>query len=101
MGDIKKYIISKKTRSFTIKLGLWELITGRHISMGPATKKENKKRQAIYGICGSQEIKIAQGRYPPFNLITKSDHRLLWVKLSHPVAFGDKNNSQITSSERT
>ena len=35
MGEINKYILSKRIRTFTTKLGLWELITDIYESMGP------------------------------------------------------------------
>ena len=39
MGDIIEYIISRKIRSFTSKLGLWELIISGYVSMGQATTR--------------------------------------------------------------
>ena len=67
MGDINKYILSKKTRNFPTKLGLRELITDKHGSMGTGTIRPNKKHKAIYGIWGSQGIKISQGGYLPYH----------------------------------
>ena len=52
MGDINKFILSKKISNFATKLGLRELITDRHGSMGPGTTGANKKQQAIEGIWG-------------------------------------------------
>ena len=89
MGDIKKYIISKKTRSFTIKLGLWELITDRHGYMGPSTTRKKQNQQAIDRICGLQGIKTVQGGYLHFHVGPKSDHIILWVTFTHLVEFGD------------
>ena len=46
MGGIAEYILSKKIRSFTNKLELWEIIIDRHGSMGTynimAKKTANK-----------------------------------------------------------
>ena len=41
MLDINGYILSRKTRSFTSKLGLWELIIDRHRLMGPVNTRED------------------------------------------------------------
>ena len=91
MGDINKYVLSKKIRNSATKLGIRELITDRYGSMGSGTTISNKKKQAIYGIWGSKGIKIFQGGYIPFHFGTKSYHRLFWIKITHLVAFGDKN----------
>ena len=58
--------------------------------MGPGTTISNKKKQSIYDIWGLQGIVISQGGYTPFHFGPKSDHRLLWIKIPHLVAFGDK-----------
>ena len=58
--------------------------------MGPGTTIDNKKQQAIDGIWGSQGIKVSQVWYLPFHLGPTSDHRLLWVKIPHLFAFGEK-----------
>ena len=58
MGDTNNYILSKKIRNFSTKLGLRELITDRHGLEGPGTTRANKKQQPIYGIWGSQGITI-------------------------------------------
>ena len=42
MGDINEYILSQKIWSLISKLGLQELITDRHILMGPATTRSKK-----------------------------------------------------------
>ena len=68
MGDINKYILSRKIRPFTFKLIILELITDIHISMVPDTTRSNKKQQEIYGIWGSQGIYISQVGYPPSTL---------------------------------
>ena len=91
MGDINKFILSKKIRNFATKLGLRELITYRHRSMRPGKTRANNKQQAIDRIWGSQGIKISQEEHLPFHLGPKSDHRLLWIKIPHIVVFGDKN----------
>ena len=80
MGDINEYILSKKISNFATKLGLRELITDRHGSLGPGTTRANKKQQAIDWIWVSQGVTISQGGYLPFHFSPKSNHRLLWIK---------------------
>ena len=50
MGDMNEYILSKKIRKFTTKIGLRELITDIHGSMKPGTTRAKKNRQYMgYG----------------------------------------------------
>ena len=49
LGDINEYILSKKMRNFATKLGLRDLITYRHGSMGPGIKRANKKNRQYMG----------------------------------------------------
>ena len=67
MGDINEYILRKKIRNFATTLGLRELITYRHGSMGPGKMRYNKKQQAIDRIWVLKGIKIFQGWYLPFH----------------------------------
>ena len=89
MGDINEYILRKIIGNFIAKIGLQELITERHGSLVPVTTRENKKEEEIYVIWGSQGITISQGIYLTYHFGTKSDHRLLWIKILHLVAFGE------------
>ena len=73
IGDMNKYILSYKVRTFFTKLGLYRLIINRHGSVGPDTTRTNKKRQAIDGIWGSQGIYIMKGGYLPLYFGEKSD----------------------------
>ena len=59
MGDINKYIQSKKISNFATKLGPRKLITDRHGPEGPGTTGDKKKKQAIDGIWVSTEITIS------------------------------------------
>ena len=43
MRDINEYVFSRKVKIFFSKLGLWELIVNKHISLGPDTTITNKK----------------------------------------------------------
>ena len=61
MGDINEYVPRKKSRSFTTKLRIWELIIDRHGLMELATTRADKKHQEIDGIWVSQGITIVQG----------------------------------------
>ena len=61
--------------------------------MGPGTTRANIKEKTIDRIWGSQEIAISQGGYPPpFHFGPKLDHKTLWIKIPHLVAFGEKKN---------
>ena len=40
-NNLNKYILSKRIRTFTTKLKLWELITDRHESMRPDNTRKN------------------------------------------------------------
>ena len=88
MGDINEYILSHNIRRFMVNLGLTETITKKHGGQGTETTREKNKGQAIDGIWASQGIIISQGVYPPFHYDHKSDHMLLWIKISHETAFG-------------
>lgn len=88
MGDINDPINSHKIRAFFAKLGMRELITEKHGTSGPATTRSNKSDEAIDGIWGTLGISIIAGGYLPFHFGPKSDHRMLWIKLTHQVAFG-------------
>ena len=50
MGDINKYTISWKIRSFTSKLGLWELIISGYGSMGKSTTRGKKVTSNIQNL---------------------------------------------------
>ena len=65
------------------------MFTKQHGRYGPMTKISNKKGQAINGIWASQGIIISQVGYLPFQYGHKSDHRILCIKISHDIAFGE------------
>ena len=44
----------------------------------------------MYGIWGSQGVTISEGVYIPYDFDPKPDHRFLWIKILHLVAFGEK-----------
>ena len=85
MVDINEYILSQNIRRFMANLGLIEMITNNHRVQGPGTTISDKNGQAIDGIWSSQGIIISQGLYLPFQEGPKSDHRLLWIKISHNI----------------
>ena len=60
----------------------------KHGRQGPATTIPNNKGQADDSIKSSQGIIIYQGGYLPFHEGPKSNHRLLWIKISHGNYFG-------------
>ena len=70
-------------------LGLTEMITNKYGGQGPGITRSHKKGQEIDGIWASQGIIISQGGYLPFHDVPKSDHRLLWIKISHEITFGE------------
>ena len=88
MRDIKKYILSHNISRFMANLGLKEMITSKNGGQGPGTTRTNKKGQEIYCIWDSQGIIISQVGYLPLHDVTNSYHRLLWIKISHKIAFG-------------
>lgn len=88
MGDFNDCIHGHKLKSFFTQLDMRELITKRHGTSGPATTRSNKSSEPIDGIWGTQGLSVTAGGYLPFHQGPKSNHRLLWIKLSHQVAFG-------------
>ena len=62
-------------------LGITEIITNKKT-------RSNKKGQAIEFILALRGIIISQGGYLPFHNDPKSYHRLLWINISHKIAFG-------------
>ena len=55
--------------------------------------RSNKKCQEIDGIWASQGIIISRRGYLPFQNGHKSDHRLLWIKISYNNAFRENKAS--------
>ena len=90
MEDINDYIPRKKIRNFATELGLRELFTYTHGLEVPGTTITNKKKQAVDGIWGYQDITISQGGYIPYYFGPKSDNILIWIKIPHLVAFEKK-----------
>ena len=93
MGDINEYISSQKIRRFMANLGIKEMTNNKHGGQGTGTSIPNNKCQAFDGIWHSQGIIISQGGYPPFHNGPKSDHRLLWIKISYNNAFRENKAS--------
>lgn len=88
MGDANDHVNGRTMRKFFAELGMRELILDRHGTDGPATTRTNKSREAIDGIWGTKGISIHSGGYLPFHHILKSDHRLLWIRISRAHALG-------------
>ena len=76
------------------------MITNKHGGKGPGKKISNKKGQAIDGIWASHGIIISQGVYLPFHDGPKSDHGLLWTKISHKIAFVENKSPYRATPER-
>ena len=93
MGDIKNIYPESQYQKMYGEPGAKKKITNKHGGQGPGTAISNKKEQAIKGIWVSQGITIYQGGYLPFHDGPKSDHRLLWIKISHRIAFGKNKAS--------
>jgi hypothetical protein len=73
------------------ELGLREAILDAHSEQSPpATHNRNQNRQPIDGIWISACIQIAFGGYSAFGDACPSDHRALWINISHSVMFGQR-----------
>ena len=92
MGEINEYILSHNIRIFMANLGLTEMITNKYGGQGPGKTISNKKIQEIDCIWDSKGIIIYQGGYLPFHNGLKSDHRLLWINISHKIALGENKS---------
>ena len=92
MGEINEYILSHNIRIFMANLGLTEMITNKYGGQGPRKTIPNNNIQEIDCIWASKGIIIYQGGHLPFHNGPKSDHRLLWIKISHKIAFVEKNS---------
>ena len=89
MGEINEKILSKTIRDFTSKLGLRELITDRHESLGPRNtrgKKEADNRWNM-GITGYQNLSrrvsslSIRSKIRPHNFVNKNPtSSCLWRK---------------------
>ena len=100
MGDFNEYIISHRCSQYLSKLGIRELITDKHGSEGPCSTRSNKNNNAIDGIWGSPGLATTSCGYLPVNYGLKSDHRLIWVKISLANSLGDKTLPPTTPSAR-
>ena len=76
------------------------MITSKHGGQGSGKTKSNKKCQEIDGIWASQGIIISQGGYLPLHDGPNSDHRLIWIKISHDIVFGENKAPYIPPSAR-
>ena len=100
MGDFIEYIISHRYHQYLSKLGLKELITYKHGTEGPGSTRSNKKKNAIDGIWGSTGSEKTFCGYIPVNHGIKSDHRMIWVRISLANALGKKTLPSKTPSSR-
>ena len=100
MGDFIEYIISHRYHQYLSKLGLKELITYKHGTEGPGSTRSNKKKNAIDGIWGSTGSEKTFCGYIPVNHGIKSDHRMIWVKISLANALVNKTLPSKTPSAR-
>ena len=91
MGELNDYILIHVSCQYFSKLGLRELITDKHGPEGPGYTRSNKNNNAIYDIWGSPGLVVNSCIYLPVNDGLKSDHRLIWVKISLANALGDNN----------
>ena len=87
MADMNEHVLGRGLRKFFTQLGMRELILDKH-GAGPATTRSNNSDRAIDGIWGTAGVAINAGGYLPFYSGPKSDHRILWIKVSYQVAFG-------------
>lgn len=65
-----------------------EVIIERHGSDGPATTRSNKSSEPIDGIWATQGVSIVSGGYLPFHHIVRSDHQLIWIRISYSHTLG-------------
>ena len=100
MGDFNEFILIPKSRLFFSKLGNRKLITDKHGTEGPRTTRTNWKNKAIDRIWVSPGLSKTSCGYLPVNQVLKSDHRLIWVKLTLSNTLGNKTLPSITPSER-
>ena len=100
MRDINEYILSHNIRRFMANMGLPEMITNKNGGQGPGTTRQNKKVQAIDGIWASHSIKPSQWGYLTFYDGPKSDRRLLWINISHGIAFGENRTPYMAPEAR-
>ena len=82
VGGFNDYILSHRSCQYFSKLLLRELITYKHGPEGPGTTVSNKKNNNIDGIWGSPGLVTTFCSYLTVNYGLKSDHRLIWVKIS-------------------
>ena len=76
------------------------MITSKHGGQGTGKTRSNNKGQEIDGIWASQGIIISQGGFPPLHNVPNSDHRLLSIKISHDIMFGENKAPYRPPSER-
>ena len=76
------------------------MTNNKHGGQGPGTSISNNRGQEIDDIWHSQGIIISQGGYPPFHNGPKSHHRILCIKISHDIAFGEKKAPYMPPSAR-
>eukprot|EP00957_Ditylum_brightwellii_P209684 15362793-Ditylum_brightwellii.AAC.2 len=62
----------------------------KHDKNGPATMQGKHNSKAVNGIWWMPGVRIQKGGYLPFHKRIKSNHHLLWIKLSLIYTFGSK-----------
>ena len=83
-------IFSATTFKYFSNLGIRELVTDKHGSEGPGSTRSNINNNAIDFIWGSPGLTTTYFGYLPVYYGLKSDHRLIWVKISLANALGYK-----------
>ena len=100
MGNFNYYIISHRYCQYLSKIGLRELITDKHIPKVPGSTRSNKNNNSIDGIWGYPRLALTYCGYLAVTYGLKSDHRLVWVKISVVNALGYKTLPSKTPSAR-
>ena len=99
--DANEDVRTGDTKDFFRAQDMREIILDQHSTKSPpATCNKNTKRQPIDGIFATNGIKIIAGGYAPFDEGCPSDHRYLWVDISHQHAFGDESFQMVTPARR-
>ena len=90
MGDFNEDVRGSHLRDFFGQrgLGMREVIVEKHGGKGPETCLKNESNIPIDGIFCTPGLSILAGGYLPYCDGPKTDHRLLWIRLSAQIAFG-------------
>ena len=66
-----------------------ELIPEKHDDKGTTSTRRNLKEDTIDEILVNEGLNISSVGYLPLNHRINSNHRLIWVSITHTEAFGD------------